>query len=221
MDVEINRQGARALDEIQTPRLGIDDLRRLLENQAVVLDVRSPSEYGPGHIPGSFNIGLKGQYASWGGQILSPDEQIIVVANDETTAIEGVIRLARVGLENTAGWIAIDDWKDADQPQAIVDQWTVEDLERKLDDTDLFVLDVRAPNEYTSGHVPGAVNLPLGQLQRRIEEIEAKHSIAVICGSGYRSSIAASILERHGFSGSINVRGGTVAWIKAGFETAA
>ena len=211
-DAEINRLGARALSEIEAPALSPEDVRK---RKAVILDVRESDAFGSGHLPGAINIALGGQFASWAGTLLSPDDRIIIVADSPRRAQEAVMRLARVGMENVDGWLdgGIDAWCDAGFEVEQLPQLSVAELH----DANLRVLDVRRPGEYDAGHVPGAVNIPLSELPQRIAEVANDAPLAVICAGGYRSSAAASILAREGFRELRNVIGGTGAWTRAGY----
>jgi rhodanese-related sulfurtransferase len=211
MDAELNRRGARSLEDITLRALAPAEVSGL------VLDVRDAAEYGAGHIPGSINIGLSGQYASWAGTLVSANDEVTIVAADRTRAEEAVMRLARVGLENVAGYLdgGIDAWRAAGLPLDTIPQIDVSELQSM----DVEVLDVRRIGEYEAGHVPHAMNVPLDTLPERIDELDPSKAIAVICASGYRSSTATSILERHEFRTLYNVTGGTSAWVAAGFAT--
>ena len=215
MDAEINRRGARALEEIRAEPLSGDEVQEWMTRGAAVLDVRDSASFGAGHIPGAINIGLGGQYASWAGTLLSPDTPIVIVADDDRVA-EAVMRLARVGLENVAGYLrgGISAWP---HPLTGLAQIDVAGLRERLGE--LRVVDVRGPGEYKGGHVPDAVNVPLSELSQTLERLDASQPLAVICASGYRSSTAASILQRHHFGNVCNVTGGTNAWVAAGFPT--
>jgi len=217
MDMEINRRGARALDEISARPLSPEEVRR---RRATLLDVRESAAYGAGHIPGSINIGLGGQYASWAGTLLKADEELIIVADSQERADEAVMRLARVGLENVGGYLegGVAAWDAAGLPLDTLEQIDVGELRERLND--FSVLDVRRRGEFESGHVPNAANVPLDVLPERIEEIDRSRPLAVICAGGYRSSAAASILQRSDFRDLYNVVGGTSAWVAAGYETA-
>jgi glyoxylase-like metal-dependent hydrolase (beta-lactamase superfamily II) len=210
MDAELNRRGARSLEDITLRALAPAEVSGL------VLDVRDAAEYGAGHIPGSINIGLSGQYASWAGTLVSANDEVTIVAADRTRAEEAVMRLARVGLENVAGYLdgGIDAWRAAGLPLDTIPQIDVSELQSM----DVEVLDVRRIGEYEAGHVPHAMNVPLDTLPERIDELDPSKAIAVICASGYRSSTATSILQRHEFRTLYNVVGGTSAWVAAGFS---
>jgi len=216
-DAEINRVGARPLSDIEVPALQPSEVRDRVASGAIVLDVRDADAFGAGHLPGAINIGLGGQFASWAGTLLSPEDPILIVADSVERSKEAVMRLARVGMENVQGWLdgGLLAWNNAGFEVEQLPQITPAELRQ----SSLRVLDVRRPGEYAGGHVPHAIPIPLNELQRRVREISDDAPLAIICGSGYRSSTAASILARQGFRAELqNVAGGTGAWVKQGFE---
>jgi hydroxyacylglutathione hydrolase len=200
-DAELNRQGPRALSEISVARL----TPALLPSDALILDVRDADAFGAGHIAGAVNVGLNGNFASWCGTLLPFDAPIVIVAADEASAAQAVMRLARVGIENIAGRItSLDGFATTPLPQI-----TVHDLDG------MSVLDVRRRAEFWEGHVTDAENVPLDELPDRLAEVDRNRPLAVICAAGYRSSIACSLLARAGFTNVINVQGGTEAWMRS------
>lgn len=223
-DAEINRTGASSLNELpQLVALSPSEVLKHAEQGEVVLDVRSAADFGAGHVPGSLNIGLGGQFASWAGTLISLDAPVVIVAESEDKANEGQVRLARVGLENVKGYLAggIEAWREAGFDVAAVPQITVAELKQLIEnDNDLQVIDVRRSGEYVSGHAPRAVTAPLANLRDALPQLNLNPSrkTAVICAAGYRSSAATSIMQRLGFINLLNVTGGTSAWIKAGYE---
>jgi rhodanese-related sulfurtransferase len=219
MDAAINRRGAAPLSELRVPRLHPTDARDLLESGAKPLDVRDGAAFAAGHLPQSIHIGLQGQFASWAGTLLSASDSLIVVAESEEQIDEAVVRLARVGFENVAGALAggIAAWVDAGFEIEELPQVSVTDLQT---DPSTVTIDVRRETEFASGHIQGAINVPLHELPRRIAELDRSASLSVICQSGYRSSIAASLLQRDGFPAVANVVGGTTAWVRSGLPTA-
>lgn len=222
-DAEINRTGAAPLDELAKPvALTPAEFTKLTsESHCLVLDVRPAADFGAGHIPGSINIGLGGQFAIWAGALIEIGRPIAIVSDSPEKAAEAVTRLARVGHENVKGFLAngIEAWRQAGLPLATVPQITVDDL-RKLTSNPAppQVLDVRRAPEYATGHVPNAIPAPLLSLEQSLPQLtlDPAKPTAVICAGGYRSSAATSILEQHGFSNLLNVTGGTSAWIAAG-----
>jgi glyoxylase-like metal-dependent hydrolase (beta-lactamase superfamily II)/rhodanese-related sulfurtransferase len=229
-DAEINRTGAEAMSQLEeivalTPAQIRDLIARTPANspQYVILDVRAASEFGAGHLPGSINIGLGGQFAIWAGTLIPIGTPIVIVAESEEKAQEAVTRLARVGHESVKGYLAggIAAWNKAGLELACVPQITVDELSELISNpASLQIIDVRRPPEYASGHVPHAIHTSLSDLQKAFPslELDPNKPTAVICAGGYRSSAASSILQQHGFSNLLNVSGGTSAWIAAGFE---
>ena len=215
MDAEINRRGARPLSELAAHALSADEVAAHMGRGAIVLDVRDAFAFGTAHIRGAINIGLRGQYASWAGTLVSKDDVLVIVASSKEEADEAIMRLARVGLENVTGWLdgGIAAWCESGRDVETLPQIDVEELHSRLGD--LNVLDVRRRGEFRDGHVPDAVNVPLDELGDRVSALDPSKPTAVICAGGYRSSAAASILRRHGFTDLFNVIGGTSAWMAA------
>ncbi len=226
-DAEINRGGAEPLSDLPAPEPLTAERVQQLTSQTdnlryIVLDVRSASEFGGGHIPGSINIGLGGQFAIWAGSLITMSAPIVIVAESEEKVAEAQMRLARVGLENVKGYLqgGVKSWRDAGFELATVPQVSVDELHDLIGrEADLQVIDVRRPAEYESGHIGPAKTAPLADLEQKIGGLGVVPSkkTAVVCAGGYRSSAATSILEQHGFTNLLNVTGGTGAWIKAGY----
>jgi hydroxyacylglutathione hydrolase len=219
-DVELNRGGAPALAEHpRPPGMSPLEVEKRISEGALVVDVRPSAAFGTGHVPSAVNIGLSGQFASWAGALLPAGRPLVIVADDEEGVREATLRLARVGLENIAGYLdgGLAAWAASARPVATLPQVTVDELRARLgEDRDLVVLDVRRAGEHASGHVPGARNLPLDRLEREVSALDAARETAVVCAGGYRSAAGASLLERQGFRRLLNVVGGTTAWIQAG-----
>lgn len=223
-DVAINREGASSLEELPTPSaLAPVAVEAHLERGEVVLDVREAAAFGTGHVPGSVNIGLGGQFASWAGTLIPADRPLVIVAESEAKVGEAVKRLARVGLEKVIGYLdgGIARWDRASLPLAKVPQMPVSELHEQIAENPsrLQVVDVRRPGEYRGGFVPGAVSFPLDKLEAETGQLDAARPTAVVCASGYRSSTATSLLARKGFRDLYNIVGGTSGWVAAGYET--
>ena len=222
-DAEINRTGAPALEELPRPRpLSPAEVRACQRDEnCVLLDVRTAAEFGAGHIPGALNVGLGGQFASWAGILIPHGTKLVIVADEEAQVGEAALRLARVGLEPVAGFLAggMRAWSEAGFESSAVRQITVDELHWFLEGApDMQVLDVRRPTEYEGGHVPGARLAPLSELASNpLDGLDPNQTLFVICAGGYRSSAATSILARRGFHDLFNVTGGTSAYIAAGF----
>ena len=217
-EVARNRTGAVPIELLEPVQsLAPDDVEALQAAGAVVLDTRPAAQFAAAHIPGSIHIALSGQYASWAARLIGVNAKVVLVAEDNDAMLESRLRLARVGLEDVAG--ALDGnilaWVDAGKPTRSLDQIAVRDLKETLatDAEKWTVLDVREATERSIvGAIPGSVHIPLPQLSGRIPEIDQTKSVAVHCKSGYRSSIAASLLEAAGVPHVANVVGGFDAW---------
>lgn len=221
-DAEINRAGARELSELSAPvALSAHEVLSLQTSGHVLLDVRAGAEFGAGHVPGSINIGLGGQFAMWAGSLIPLNSAIVIIAETQAQVDESVVRLARVGIENVKGYLSggVQSWREAGLPIDAIEQVNVDQLKEQIANSDLQIVDVRRPAEYGNGHVPRALNAPLAALDRTLFQLPLQKDkpTAVICAGGYRSSAAASLLEQRGFTNLINVSGGTGAWINAGY----
>ena len=218
-DMEINRSGARGLSELQPPQALTP--QRVQEQADVLLDVRSAADFGAGHVPGSVNIGLGGQFAMWAGSLIPLNAAIVIIADTGAEIDEAVVRLARVGIENVKGYLegGVQSWRDAGLPVETIPQMSVGELKEQMANGELQIVDVRRPGEYVNGHVPRALNAPLASLDRSLGPLPLQKNkpTAVICAGGYRSSAAASLLQKQGFSNLLNVSGGTGAWVNAGY----
>jgi hydroxyacylglutathione hydrolase len=223
-DAEINRTGASALADLPPmPALDPTAVLRLQQAGAVVLDTRPEAEFAAGHIPGSVDIPLSGQFASWAGAVLGLEAELVLVAADPDRAVESRMRLARVGIELVSGFLdgGIGAWTQAALPLKQLDQITAQDLDRLLhENPDVQVADVRRPPEWEDGHIEGAMLLPLNQAAKMAGKLDKSRPVAVHCKGGYRSAIASSLLLRAGFKQVLNVKGGFDAWKAAGLPAA-
>jgi hydroxyacylglutathione hydrolase len=223
-DVEWNRRGAASLSEL--PALEVLEPGRAAERirgGAIVLDVRPAQDYGAGHIPDSVHVGLSGQFASWAGTVLPAGARVVLVAGGDEAAGEARMRLARVGIEDVTGFLGggIAAWSESGRPVVATEQIAVAELKERLA-AGGALLDVRRSAEVDSGRIEGSVSFPLARLASRAEELDGLDrcgALAAICAGAYRSSIATSLLERHGFTRIANVVGGMAAWTGAGFKT--
>ena len=223
-DVAINRGGASELAELpDPPALEARDVEVLQKKGAIVLDTRPAAQYGAGHVPGSLHIGLSGQFASWAGALVSPGTPMLIVAEDEEQVREARLRLARVGLDNVAGYLAggILEWDRAGLRLATLEQINVAELDERLREGAVRVVDVRRPGEWQSGHIATALHLPLNDLAEKADDLSREEPLAVVCAGGFRSSIGTSLLERQGFHRITNVVGGMAAWRAANLEVSA
>ena len=220
-DAEINRTGAPALEDMDRPKaLAPDDVDALSKKGHLILDVRSSSAFGNAHVPRALNIALSGQFATWCGTLIGIGTPIVLIADDIAAVDDAVMRLARVGIESVVGYLGggMRAWDQAGLVTGAIPQMPVDELHHRiLEGAQLQLVDVRRPGEYDNGHVPGAINVTLAHLEQEVSRLNSNRPTAVICASGYRSSAATSILERHRFAEIYNIVGGTNGWVNAGY----
>ena len=208
-----NLKGSRSLEDLPKPKeLSIFEVENF---DGVVLDVRVNSEFGAKHIPNAINIGLGGQFASWAGTLVTIGTPVAIAAETKEQVNEAFMRLARVGIETVKGFILMKNFTGKTNT---IEQVPVEKVKENLSDEIQFV-DVRRVAEHSNGHAPQTINIPLDALPKDLDKLNPEKPTYVICQSGYRSSLGTSILENAGFKEIYNVKGGTTAWIDAGFDT--
>lgn len=218
-----NLEGPEAWRLSEPRPLGVEEFRHLAGHGALVVDLRSSLAFGGGHLPGALNIALGPSFATWTGWLLPADTPLLFVLEGDDQWSEAVTALARVGYDHIAGYLlgGMTAWVQAGLPVARINQWSVHTLAERLAAADLTVIDVRSAAEWSDGHLPGAVHLPLEGLVKGAAGLDPAIPVALICGSGYRSSIAASMLLQHGFREVMNIQGGMTAWTAAGYPVAA
>ena len=218
-DAEINRTGASALAELpELSPLSPQELKALLEQEVFALDVRPNADFAVAHVPGSINIALSGQFASWAGSVLGLHARPVLIADTAEQIAEARLRLARIGIEDPRGFLqgGIAAWKQAGFPLAHLPQLSPQDLHEQLQSNNLQVLDVRREAEWQAGHIDGAIWFPLDNFKISAPEVDPVAPLAVHCQGGYRSMIACSLLMRAGAKNVVNVAGGFDAWRSAG-----
>jgi len=210
-DVGVNLRGASPLSELPPLRvLSEDELKHATRDGAAVIDTRSAPFFGAGHFPGSLNIGLgSALFSTWTGFLVPGGNAIVLVVGTSDAAARARLELARIGFDNVLGYIEADTLRETQQ----LSQLSVCDLKSALKRGNApQVLDVRTPGEWESGHIESARHIPLPKLAANLGQLHKDAPLAVLCGSGYRSSIAASLLRARGFSQVQNVMGGMAAY---------
>jgi hydroxyacylglutathione hydrolase len=221
----VNSEGPRLLGE-ELPgrkRLPVEELRDLMEEGGVVIDLRDQIAFGGGHIPGAFGVGAGSDLSAWAAWVVPYDRPVALVTQAREQVDPAVRALVRVGLDDLRGYLdgGITAWTGVGLPLAEVPQIGACQLEESLQDGDrVTVVDVRTVSEWNAGHVEGAIHIPGGDLADRAGELPRDGRLAMICNSGYRSTVAASVLARRGFGNVVNVTGGMQAWRKAGLPVA-
>ena len=216
-DAQINREGAAPLAELpELPRLSPQAVHALIRDGVVALDVRPGDQFARAHVPGSINIALSGQFASWAGAVLGLTARPILIAETADQVREARVRLARVGIDAERGFLAggIPAWTQAGFKTDSLPQMAVRELYAHQG---IPVLDVRRRSEWTAGHIQGARLWPLDQFSSMLPALDKGSTVAVHCKSGYRSMIACSLLRKAGYPTVTNVVGGFDAWIEASY----
>src|SRR5271168_5311757 len=216
-DAILNTRERAALDDNLKQVLHPIELGEVLQmgdNGAQVLDVRDPAEYAKGHLAGSINIGLGGQYATWAGTVLDRAKPIVIIAEPGREQ-EAALRLGRIGFDHVKGYLRGGMQALQEKPELL---WPTKRVNAQMVAEELaiadppLVLDIRNPREWATRHIANSVNIPLNRMQERLAEIPRGRRIAVHCAGGYRSSIATSILHQNGITNLIEMAGGLVAW---------
>ena len=212
-NVLLNIGGYKSFDKImkQAAKALTPDEFELLANEegALVLDTREADKYAKSHVPNSINIGLQGSFAPWVGEMIPDLETPILLITEVGKEEEAITRLSRVGYDNTQGYLAdgMKSWEAAGKDVDTINRITAEELEQKMKQ-DIVIIDVRKKSEFDSEHIEGVVNVPLNQINQYLEKFPKEQEFVLHCAGGYRSMIAASILQQRGWSQLTDVIGG-------------
>lgn len=214
-DANLNQQERPNLDESMKKSMQALDLNTVLSLQksgAQVVDVREAADFAGAHFRDSLNIGIDGRFATWAGTLLNTDVPIIIVA--ETNRVEeAVMRLGRIGFHNVKGYLkdgmeSLKDRTDLISKTQRISAAAIDELEGET-----TIIDIRNQNEWDGGHIEDSVNIPLNHLADRIVEVPMSGHVIVHCQGGYRSMIAASLLEKEGRKNIFDLVGGYQAWV--------
>ena len=216
---KINAKGAEILGNLPLlkPLKPKDFQDALTDEGSIVIDARSILAFAGGHIPGTINIALRDEFPNWVGWMIDPQKKIYVVVESVRDVEAASEHLFRIGYDNLGGYLhqGMASWENAALPLETLGIWTAPELNEHKDDSDLQILDVRSDGEWKKGHVPNAEHIYVAHLAENIEKLDKSKPVATYCGSGYRASIAASILKGAGFEKVINIPGSWNAWTKA------
>jgi glyoxylase-like metal-dependent hydrolase (beta-lactamase superfamily II)/rhodanese-related sulfurtransferase len=219
--IQTNLNGAPLLERCPLDRaMNPERFKEVMEKGAVVIDVRDAAGFGGFHIPGSINIGLEKQLANWVGMVIDPKSDLLLVVNSQADYDRMLLELHRIGYDQIHGYLmgGISSWLLSGFDVESLDQKSVKQVKSAIDDGRKFALvDVRTPAEWNSGHVNGAVHVPLADLLENGIDVEKDKPVVVMCGSGYRSNIAGSHLKKIGHKEVCSLAGGAMAWSRSGF----
>jgi hydroxyacylglutathione hydrolase len=223
----MNQAGPRLLGgRVPDPRaLAIDEVRATMarHDDTIVVDLRPPAEHALAHIPGSVSIPAGSSFGTWLGWVVEPDRPLVLVLEDPADWDDAVRQALRVGYEQVQGHLrgGFAAWAESGGPLESSGRLTVDQLADRLapgGDEAPVVIDVRQANEYADGHVPGAWHIAAGSLLDRLGDLPRDRPIVTMCASGYRSSVAASLLRRAGYHDVAWVASGLPAWEAQGRE---
>jgi hydroxyacylglutathione hydrolase len=213
----LNRDGPPPLGALKTPpRLDAPELKSALARQALVVDLRRADEFAAGHVPGTISIPLTRAFAGYAGWVLPYDRDLYLLSGstDETAVTRAVSELAMIGLDRVAGWFggeALTSWSE--QGETVPSpQVAPSDVASRMSNGTLVVVDVRGLVEWRTGHIPGSLHIPLGRLIAQMADRPRSQPVVLVCESGSRSSIGASLLTAAGFTNVANMTGGINAW---------
>ena len=222
-NVQLNKEGYKDVENVINEAVAYDAKTFELianETEALILDVRPEGEFSAGHIPKSIFIGINGGFAPWVGALILDIKQPLLLVTPEGKEEETIMRLSRVGYDNTLGYLkgGFETWKNSGFDYDTVESITAEELENRMK-KDIPVFDVRKPGEYSSEHILDVPSTPLDFLNDHLAEFPKEEPFYIHCGGGYRSMIALSILKSRGYHNGIDVLGGFAAIKKTGIKT--
>ena len=214
-----DEQHAHLVESTADKALTPVEVQTLITEGALVVDIRRPEEFAVDHIPGALNINLNEDFTECASAFLDPSLPMVIVADDVNQTSVAATKLAHLGIADVKGFLGggIYAWRQAKFATETITNISAEELHRMLSQNGLLILDVREAIDYARGHVSGALNLPITQLELNLTKLDKGRSLVLMCAEGHRSSTAASLLARKGFHKLYSVTGGTSAWIKAGY----
>ena len=229
MNVKLNKEGYENVEDIIKDAVAYDAKTFELvanETDVLILDVRHQDDYAKGHIPKSIFIGIDGGFAPWVGALIVDVKQPLLLVTPLGKEEETILRLARVGYDNTLGYLkgGFDAWKSAGLEYDTVSSFSAETLEKIVEKAtnereNVSIFDVRKDGEYAAEHIVDVPSTPLDYINDHITEFPKEKEFYLHCAGGYRSMIAASILKARGYHNVINVIGGFDAIKKTGIKT--
>lgn len=219
---DVNRRGPALLADLPVmAELSADQFKkRLGDPDMVVLDTRSYHAFASQHIAGAWHLDLNGNFPTFAGWVLPTDKDILLVADDYKSALDTSTWARRVGVDRIVGYMdgGMVAWAVAGFRSSHIELIFAEDLHDMISgDANFVLVDVRAPLEYEDSHISGAINIPVADLRTRHHELEKDKKTVLVCSSGNRSSLGASILKQHGFKDICNLAGGMTGYSAAGY----
>ena len=215
-DAIMNRKDRQTLTETISASWNaftLDEVLEMRNSDTQIIDVRDATEFAGAHLKGSINIGLDGRYATWAGTMLDKQAPILVIAEDDERIEEAMIRLGRIGFDQVKGFLKDGLMSFTDRPELVSQTKRISAQALKELDEKATIIDIRSGSEWESGHIVDSINIPLNELPERLTEIPRDQTVIVHCQGGYRSAIAASLLEKQGYENVLDLVGGYKAWL--------
>ncbi|MDV7695496.1 MBL fold metallo-hydrolase [Chryseobacterium soli] len=214
MNVAMNKKGYSSFDEVLSKglhALSPEEFEEIVKHsEALILDVRNNDEFAKGFVPQSINIGLDGDFAPWVGALIVDVKQPILLITDENNEEEAVTRLSRVGFDNVLGFLkgGFNSWRNSGKETDKVHRISAQQFENEIGGKNVTIIDVRKESEYSAEHVDEAYNKPLAYINEWINHLDPNEPIYLHCAGGYRSMMAASILQARGYRNFTEIEGG-------------
>jgi hydroxyacylglutathione hydrolase len=219
----LNLGGPPAIDLWEPPALVAPEFRRHRDAGAIVVDTRSPEAFAGGHIPGALNVGLGPSFSTWAGTVLPEGARVLLVLDGPAHLWDAAWQLLRVGYDLPEGWLSggMAAWRAGAGELDTLPVLDVHELRNRIEASAVNVVDVRQPAEWAGGHIEGATFITGAELPSRLHQVPNHKPVAFICSTGYRSTIAASLLAPLRPGKVLSVAGGMSAWTTSGYPTVA
>lgn len=219
----INRKAEIPGGTVPVEPLGIEELEWALRDHATVVDIRMAARFAEGHIPGTVNIPRDKSFLNWCGALVPGDRDFYLLTDADSEEAVKLVQfdLLKIGLRRLRGYFGRDilhEWKSLHGELDTVQQLDTQQLRKLTEQSKVQLIDVRGPDEWRRGHLPGAIHIPLASLPERMEELDPATPVVLQCGGGGRSSIATSFLQSHGMTNASNLADGYEGWVKGGFK---
>ena len=221
MNVEGYQKTSKVIADGLKP-LGVDEFENLSKSRdVIILDVRDKNKFASGHIPNSLFIGIDGMFAPWAGTVIEEISTPLLLIIPKGREKETIKRLARVGFDNTLGYLngGFKSWKNAGKKIDHINTISPNNFEEKSKKKSIKVYDVRKPFEFKNSHLKNSINIPLNNLNQNIKDFEKENELFLHCQTGYRSMIASSLLKIKGCKNVNDIDGGIMALKSFGIKT--
>lgn len=213
---KLNLTGPKPQQHEEMPLVLIKEQVDRALNDNLVIDIRNPLGYSAGNFKGSLNIPYGPSFIQWCGSVIPYDKPLLLVVDHASQVVPALQAMRLIGLDHVTGFIALENWDESDRLRYLQETPQLEVATLSKNQKDYYILDVRTPREWDEGHIEGAHSLELTEVSRNMKTIPTDKTIAVVCHSGNRASIIASLLAQQPGVKAVNVKGGMQAWYQKG-----